>query len=129
MNRLAALLLSAAMTMPIVETTGYAIELISKEVFIPSATQGVRVNAYAFYREADGIRMIGHHSEQTVSDKADVAFVRISNDNGKSWSENRRVVTNRPVDGGTFREGVHPGFVDPDNNNLLQFILRGVFPE
>lgn len=128
MNRPAALLASASMIAAMMATPASAIKLASKEVFIPSATQGVRVNAYAFYSEASGVRMIGHHSEQTVSDKADVAFVRISNDNGKTWSENRRVVTNRPVEGGTFREGVHPGFVDPDKKILLQFILRGVFP-
>lgn len=128
MNRPAALLASASMIAAMMATPASAIKLASKEVFIPSATQGVRVNAYAFYSEADGVRMIGHHSEQTVSDKADVAYVRISEDNGKTWTGNRRVVTNRPVEGGTFREGVHPGFVDPDKKILLQFILRGVFP-
>jgi len=108
--------------------TSHSIELVSKEVFIDSATQGVRVNSYAYYSEPTGTKMIRHYGEQTVSDKADVAYRDVSLDNGKTWKALDTIVTNRPLEEGTWRHGIRGGFADPDTGLLVNMILRGVFP-
>ena len=106
----------------------HSIELVSKELFVPSATKGVSVHAFAYYSEADGLKMIRHHGEQTVSDKANVAYREVSLDNGKTWRFLERVITHRNLDEGTWRYGRHAGFVDPKKNILINMILEGIFP-
>ncbi|MCB9770601.1 MAG: exo-alpha-sialidase [Candidatus Omnitrophica bacterium] len=107
---------------------GHAIELASKEIFIPSSTPGVRINGYAYYSETEGTKMIRQYGQQTVSDKSDVAYQEVSLDNGKTWKPLDVIVTNRPLEEGTWRHGIRGGFADPDQGLLINILTRGVFP-
>ena len=102
--------------------------LVDRTLLVPTTRQGVRVNGYAYYTRGDGVEMISRYSEQTQSDKADVAFQRRSNDNGHSWSDAVPQVTHDQKPQGTLRIGRHPGFVDSDRDLLLVMILQGIRP-
>jgi len=130
---------------------GPAFKLVGKEVFIPGRP-GVRVVAQAFYVRSEGQEMISRYSEQTKSDKADIAYQRFSHDNGRTWSTpamlvtNERVsggavgptpssahsvsapVTNESAPGGTRRRAMKPGFVDPTRDVLVTVFQEAILP-
>jgi hypothetical protein len=117
---------------PLLATAAHAadgppFELNGKEVFVPGRP-GVRVVAHAFYTHAQGTATIRHYSEQTKSDKTDVAYEQFSEDNGKTWSAPTLQVTNERVSGGTRRHGPYPGFVDPTKDVLITIIREAVLP-
>jgi len=101
---------------------------VSKTIFVPTTGPGVRVNGYAYYTRADGVEMVSRYSEQTQSDKADIAYQRRSTDNGRSWSDAVPQTTNIQKSAGTIRIGKHPGFVDSERDLLLVMILQGILP-
>jgi len=88
----------------------------------------VRVNGYAYYTRAQGVDMISRTSEQTQSDKADIAYQRRSTDNGHLWSDPVPQATHLQKPQGTIRLGRYPGFVDPQRDILLVMILQGILP-
>ncbi len=102
--------------------------LIDKTVFVPTTDPGVRVNGYAYYTRAAGVDRISRYSEQTQSDKADVAYQRHSTDNGRSWSEPISQVTHTKKPQGTIRTGRLPGFVDSERDLLLVMVMQALLP-
>ncbi|MEO2048250.1 MAG: sialidase family protein [Pirellulales bacterium] len=102
--------------------------LIDKSLFVPTTGPGVRINGYAYYTRSAGVEMISRYSEQTQSDKADVAYQRHSNDNGHSWSNAVSQITHVHQPQGTIRTGRYPGFVDSEHDLLLVMILQGILP-
>ena len=102
--------------------------LVSKTIYLPTTAPGVRVNGYAYYTQAAGPDRICRYSEQTESDKADVAYQRHSTDNGRSWSEAAQQITHLQDPKGTIRTGRHPGFVDPERDLLLVMIMQALLP-
>ncbi len=131
--------------------TDPAFRLVSKEVFLPGRP-GVRVVAQAFHVRSRGQEMISRHSEQTKSDKADIAYQRFSGDNGRTWSSPSLLITNEHVSGGsvgptpssahsvsapvtnesapggTRRRAMKPGFVDPTRDVLVTVFQEAILP-
>ena len=102
--------------------------LVGKSIFAPTTGSGVRINGYAYYARAKGRERISHISQQTQSDKADIAWQRRSSDNGRTWSEAVSLATHSQSPLGTIRRGRYPGFVDPERDILLVMILQGILP-
>jgi hypothetical protein len=102
--------------------------LINKTLFVPTTGQGVRINGYAYYTRNDGAEMVSVSSEQTQSDKADIAYQRRSSDNGHSWTDAVPQITHVQKPSGTIRTSRQPGFVDSDRDLLLVMILQGILP-
>jgi len=102
--------------------------LVGKSIIVPTTGPGVRLTGYAYYTRAEGVEMILHYSEQTRSDKADIAYQRRSDDNGRTWSDAVPLATHTQTPQGTVRRGRYPGFVDPQRDILLVMILQGTLP-
>jgi len=102
-------------------------ELISSSVFL-ATEPGVRTNARAFYTHPVGFEMMSVHSRQTRSDTADVAYRRISPDNGRTWGPATEVRTHEKRPGGVLRRYLSTVFVDPRTGAFVQMILQGVLP-
>lgn len=125
-------LISVALSLVLVATPNLLAQplprLVDKTVFVPTTEPGVRVNGYAYYARAAGIDRISRYSEQTQSDKADVAYQRHSTDNGRTWSAPVPQVTNVTKPAGTIRTGKLPGFVDSERDLLLVMIMQAMLP-
>jgi hypothetical protein len=102
--------------------------LVGKRVFLKCPRPGVRVVAFADYARAAGPDMISYSSEQTRSDASDIAFLRFSADNGRTWSDPQALETFRKVERGTLRRYVSTVFADPDRDVLLTVINQAVLP-
>ena len=61
-------------------------EVTDREVFVPSPGPGVGVLGGSYYTEEIGGRLISIHSLTSRSDTVDAAFLRVSEDNGRTWS-------------------------------------------
>ncbi len=101
---------------------------VGKEVFLQCPRSGVRVVGFADYARATGLDMISYSSEQTRSDTADIAYLRFSADNGRTWSEPQAMQTSRKLEKGTLRRYVSVMFADPDRDVLLTLINQAVLP-
>ena len=62
-------------------------EVVSREVFVPSPGPGVGVMGGSYYTEREGGRLQSVHSLTSRSDTVDAAYVRVSEDNGRTWGE------------------------------------------
>ncbi len=133
MRGLAACLVNICRTvLLLLATTAHAAEsspfkLAGREVFV-AGRPGVRIVGQAFYARAQGQEMISRYSEQTKSDKADIAYQRFSTDNGKTWSAPSPLVTSERVSGGTRRRAMKPGFVDPSRDVLFTMFQEAILP-
>ncbi|NLE58631.1 MAG: exo-alpha-sialidase [Planctomycetes bacterium] len=118
---------ACAFTLAADAQTDPAFRLVGKEVFV-AGRPGVRVVAQAFYVRSGGQEMISRHSEQTKSDKADIAYQRFSGDNGRTWSSPSSLITNEHVSEGTRRRAMKPGFVDPTRDVLVTVYQEAILP-
>lgn len=118
---------ACAFTLAADAQTDPAFRLVSKGVLLPGRP-GVRVVAQAFYVRSEGHEMISRHSEQTKSDKADIAYQRFSDNNGRTWSSPSSLITNERVSEGTRRRAMKPGFVDPTRDVLVTVFQEAILP-
>ncbi|MGQ9652036.1 MAG: sialidase family protein [Phycisphaerae bacterium] len=126
-HALLCLMLVAVCAPAVFGETGPAFKLVGKEVFI-AGRPGVRVVAQTFYVRSRGQEMISRHFEQTKSDKADIAYQRFSQDNGRTWSAPAMLVTNERVSEATRRRAMKPGFVDPTRDVLVTMFQEAILP-
>ena len=61
-------------------------EVVSREVFVPSPGPGVGVMGGSYYAAPEGGSLVSVHNYTSRSDTVDVAYVRRSEDNGRTWS-------------------------------------------
>ena len=101
---------------------------IRREVFVKAPGNGVAVMAYAYYSKATGVELASVESRWSRSDTVDVAFVRKSKDNGRTWSAPETRATGEKRPNGMLRRMIHPGWVDPKTKHLITFWLEGVLP-
>ena len=101
---------------------------IRRDLFVRSPGKGVAVMAYAYYTRPAGLEMMSIEHRWSRSDTIDVAPVRFSSDNGRTWTAplDRRVWEKRPE--GTLRRQPRGGFVDPRTGRYLEFWNEGVLP-
>lgn len=113
---------------PAVGVTADGIALVGRELLVQTPRYGVRIGAVAFYSRATQTSLLARFSEQTQSDKDDVAYRMFSVDNGVTWSPPQRIETHRQVPGGTLRRSERVAVVDPTRDVLVMLILQGTFP-
>ena len=104
------------------------IEVISSKVFVPSPGSGVGVMGGSYYTTAAGLELVSVHSHTSRSDTVEVAYLRRSEDNGRSWSEAEEWSMRFEDSGGMGRRHVRGGYVDPPTGRYIQVWSEGVLP-
>ncbi len=100
---------------------------IRREVFLASPRNGVAVLAYAFYTQPAGGEMISIEERWTRSDTVDVAYIRRSQDYGRTWIAASEMRTGKPTREGMVRRHPRSGFIDP-RGRYVEFWLEGTLP-
>jgi hypothetical protein len=101
---------------------------IRSEVFLKSPGKGTAVMAYAFYTRPSGGEMISVETRWSRSDTIDIAYIRRSSDNGRTWTAPVALTTGQKRPDGMLRRHTRAGFVDPATGRYLEFWLEGVLP-
>ncbi len=103
-------------------------KVISHGVFVPSPRPNVGVMGGSYYTGATGLDLVSVHSHTSRSDTVDVAYVRRSPDNGRTWSEVVAWPMSFDHSDGTGRRHVRGGYVDPQSGRYIQVWTEGVLP-
>lgn len=101
---------------------------VRQRVFLKSPRTGTAVWCYAYYASARGRDLISIEQRISRSDTIDMAYVRRSKDNGRTWSKPEPVVTGEKRPGGMWRLHLRFGFADPRSRKLLEFWNEGILP-
>ena len=101
---------------------------IRREVFVSSPGKGIAVMAYAFYTEKRGGRMLSIEQRWTRSDTIDIAYLRRSNDHGRSWTTPDEIRTGERRPEGMLRRHPRAGFVCPATGRYIDLWTEGVLP-
>jgi len=99
-----------------------------RRVFIPSPRKGVALHASCYYTMRDVPHLMSVHMEESRSDIADVAYLRHSDDNGRSWSEPVEWPCDFEATSGTGRRHPHGPYLDPATGRCLRVWTHGVLP-
>ena len=102
--------------------------VIAREVFIPSPRAGVAVCCSSYYTRLAGGALISAHGLISRSDTCDVAFMRFSEDNGRTWSAPIEWPTKFSHPGGVGRRHPRGGYVDPRTGLYIALGTEGVLP-
>ncbi len=100
----------------------------SCSVFVPSPQPGVAVVGSSYYTRPQGEDLISVHWLITRSDTADVAYVRYSQDNGRTWSEPVTQACHFADARGMGRRHPRGGYVDPATGRYITIWTEGVLP-
>ena len=96
------------------------IEVVSREVFVASPASGVGVMGGSYYTTADGLELVSVHSHTSRSDTVEVAYVRRTEDNGRSWGEAEEWPMRFEDRDGMGRRHVRGRYVDSRTGRYLQ---------
>lgn len=102
--------------------------VLSREVFVPSPAAGTAVLASSYYTQPWGGDLMSMHSLVSRSDTVDIAYLRYSSDNGRTWSETIEWPTKFDDPGGVGRRHGRGGYVDPHTGRYLTVWTQGVLP-
>ncbi|OPZ86090.1 MAG: BNR/Asp-box repeat protein [bacterium ADurb.Bin429] len=104
------------------------IRAMTRETFIPSPCSGIAAHAGSFYTTQSGLDLVSVHARMSRSDTCDVAYQRLSRDNGRTWSPPAEIVTGARRPQGTFRRHLRAGYADPISGCYLTFRTEGILP-
>jgi hypothetical protein len=99
---------------------------VTRETFLRAPGNGVAVMAYAWYTKPKGLDMRMIEQRWSRSDTVDVAFERSSRDNGRTWSEPKKIITGEKRPNGTWR--LHPRCGAILGGRYVHFWTEGVLP-
>ena len=102
--------------------------VLSKDVFIASPKKGTAIFGASYYTKLDSSDLMSVHRHTSRSDTVDVAYIRLSDDNGQSWSETTEWATKFDHPNGTGRRHPRGGYVDPNNGKYLTVWTEGILP-
>jgi hypothetical protein len=102
--------------------------VLSQDVFIPSPKPGVATMGASYYTTAGKSDLISVHKYMSRSDTVDVAYVRQSDDNGRSWSDASEWATRFDHPQGTGRRHPRGGYSDPVTGRYLTVWTEGILP-
>jgi hypothetical protein len=103
-------------------------ERVTREIFLRSPAKGTAIYAYAFYTQSTGGGLLSIEERMSRSDTVDVAYLRNSNDNGRTWSAPEEVQTGARRSEGMWRKHLRAGYVDPKSGRFIRFWIEGVLP-
>ena len=101
---------------------------IRREVFLKSPGKGTSVMAYAFYTKPTGADMLSIEQRWSRSDTMDVAYIRRSNDNGRTWGPPVERKTGEVHPNGRLRRHLRGLWVDHKHNATVELWNEGVLP-
>ena len=99
-----------------------------RQAFVPSPAPGTGVMGGSYYTEKEGGRLVSIHSYTSRSDTVDAAFVRTSQDNGRTWSGETPWEMKFDHADGTGRRHPRGGYVDPVSGRYISVWTEGVLP-
>ncbi len=102
--------------------------LLDRQVFVKSPRSGVAVHGASYYTNRDEPWLVSSHAYESRSDTCDVAFLRYSRDNGRSWQYQREWAAEFQAEGGTGRRHLRGFYTDPLSGRCLIFWTEGVLP-
>lgn len=82
----------------------------------------------SYYTTTGPDHLVSFHSYTTRSDTVDVAYVRLSNDGGATWSEPKTWPTRFSTEAGIRRRHPRGGYVDPATGHYISVWTEGVLP-
>ena len=100
--------------------------LLSKEVFTPCTSGRPVFPGFVAYVSADEPVLIHRSGWVDASDTYDEFADRISEDNGRTWSEPVVRQRKHAVEGGTMLYIENAGFFDPVERRLLNLVSKSV---
>jgi BNR repeat protein len=103
-------------------------DVIDCQTFMASPRQGVAVHAATYYTTLEGGNVISIHGYESRSDTCDVAYVRHSEDGGRTWTQPVEWATEFPDPKGTRRRHARGGYVDTNTGRYLTVSTEGVLP-
>ena len=104
------------------------INVVSREVFMPSPAPGAGVHAQTYYLARQGGAMMSLHTIETRSDTLEVAYRRYSEDHGRTWSAPEEWAMRFDDPRGTGRRHPRGVYVDPATGRQVCFWTEGVLP-
>ena len=108
------------------------IQLVSREVFMPSPNAGSGTQATSYYTRNAGLSLISFHHYISRSDIFDDGCLRASDDNGRHWSAPGTWPTKFAHPLGTGRRDIRVGYVDPKTDRFIllwnEAVLRDDHP-
>ncbi len=117
----------AAFWLAAIVTSAGAAE-VQRELFLASPTPGTAVLAATYYTQPAGTDLLSMHQLMSRSDTIDVALLRHSRDNGRTWSAATEFPTLEPRAGGKFRRALRGGVADPTTGRFVRFHIEGLLP-
>jgi hypothetical protein len=102
--------------------------VLSIDTFLPSPAPGVAAHGASYYTMPAGARLMSIHTLMSRSDTVDVAFIRFSEDNARTWGEAVEWPTKFVHPTGTGRRHPRGGYVDPVTGRYITVWTEGVLP-
>lgn len=106
-----------------------AIEILSKRVYIPGKDNTGVFPGFMTYTHAHKSQLLHRFGWVDASDTYDNFHERVSEDNGKTWTEPVLKLKSSEVDGGRSRYVENSAFYDADSHQLHTFVYRMVYPK
>ncbi len=103
-------------------------EVISRDVFVPSPGPGQGVMGGSFYTQRDGLRLMSVHAITQRSDTVEVAYIRYSDDNGVTWGDTTEWPMHFEAEGGQGRRHFWGGYLDQTTDRFISMWNQGVLP-
>jgi len=102
--------------------------VIRKEVWVEPSQHGYAVFGEAGYVSAKEPRMLRYWNMENKSDRADFAFIEVSEDNGRTWGQRKQVPAARKEGNFTILGGGGAGvpYLDADSDVSILFCLEVV---
>ena len=101
---------------------------IRREIFVPSPQPGSSVNATSFYTRKTGMDLLSTHEIVKRSDTVEVAYIRYSSDNGRTWEDGEEFPTFGKRPGAKLRRSLRGAVVDPGTGRFLRFYNEAMLP-
>lgn len=103
--------------------------MINCKVFIPSPRTGTGVFGATYYCENYSLRLENLYNMASQSDAPNLAFVRYSDDNGRTWSEPKELEALAQLENGIKRTYHRGGYLDPATGRYISIRNEGIFPD
>lgn len=103
-------------------------EVISRDVYVQSPGPGQGVMGGSFYTQLDGLRLMSVHVITQRSDTVEVAYIRYSDDNGRTWGDATEWPMRFDDAGGSGRRHFWGGYLDRKTDRFISMWNEGVLP-
>jgi hypothetical protein len=100
---------------------------VRKEIFL-AANPGESIQATSFYTRLKGLDVLSAHEIMKRSDTIEVAHLRYSSDNGRTWQAGEDIATFGVRPGAKLRRMLRGAVVDPATGRFIRFYIEALLP-